>query len=121
MKKILLGITGLALIAFLGVELGAGAAYANKVDCDKVMAEVGSGKKASDVAKDLSISTSSVYRCKKKAKAGASPAAETAASPAAGTSPMAAASPAGSMKAKRHKKSKSGGSASPAAAASPGT
>jgi hypothetical protein len=113
LKKIRLGITGLALIAFLGVELGAGQAYANKVDCDKVMAEVGAGKKASDIAKDLSISTSSVYRCKKKAKA--------AASPAAGTSPMAAASPAGSMKAKRHKKSTSGGSASPAAAASPGT
>lgn len=113
MKKILLGVTGLALVAFLGVELAVAPAYANKVDCDKVMAEVGAGKKASDVAKDLSISTSSVYRCKKKAKAGASPAA--------GTSPMAAASPAGSMKAKRHRKSKSGSTASPAAAASPGT
>jgi transposase len=30
------------------------------------MAEVNAGKKASVVAKDLGISTSSVYRCKKK-------------------------------------------------------
>ena len=44
---------------------------ATKVDCDAVMNEVNSGKKAKEVATDLSISTSSVYRCKRHAKAAA--------------------------------------------------
>jgi uncharacterized protein (DUF433 family) len=39
-----------------------------KVDCDAVMNELNSGKKAKEVATDLSISTSSVYRCKRHAK-----------------------------------------------------
>lgn len=39
-----------------------------KVDCDAVMNEVTAGKHAKDIAKDLNISTSSVYRCKKHAK-----------------------------------------------------
>jgi hypothetical protein len=44
-------------------------AYATtKVDCDAVMNEINSGKHAKEVAKDLNISTSSVYRCKKHAK-----------------------------------------------------
>jgi uncharacterized protein (DUF433 family) len=42
-----------------------------KVDCDAVMNEINSGKKAKEVATDLSISTSSVYRCKRHAKAAA--------------------------------------------------
>ena len=37
-----------------------------KIDCGQVMSELNSGKKAKDVAGDMSISTSSVYRCKKK-------------------------------------------------------
>lgn len=44
------------------------ASAANKVNCDAVMTQLSSGKHAKDVAKDLSISTSSVYRCKKHAK-----------------------------------------------------
>ena len=44
---------------------------AAKVDCDAVMNELNSGKKAKEVATDLSISTSSVYRCKRHAKAAA--------------------------------------------------
>jgi len=52
-----------------------------------VMAEISAGKKGTEVAKDLSISPTSVYKCKKKAKAAAK------ASPAA--SPVAAASPVG--------------------------
>jgi len=43
-----------------------------KVDCDKVVSEVHAGKKTKDIAKDLSISTSSVYRCKKKVSTSAS-------------------------------------------------
>jgi hypothetical protein len=64
-------------------------AAAKKVDCDAVMQELGSGKKAKEVAADQKISTSSVYRCKSKqkaaakaAKAGNQVAAKPAASPA---------------------------------------
>jgi len=54
------------------VAFAAQPAYAaTKVDCDAVMNEVNSGKKAKEIATDLSISTSSVYRCKRHAKAAA--------------------------------------------------
>ena len=62
-------------------------AAAKKVDCDAVMQELGSGKKAKQVAVDQKISPSSVYRCKSKQKAAAKAAAkagnEIAAKPAA--------------------------------------
>jgi Mor family transcriptional regulator len=48
---------------------GVSTSYAAKVDCSKVMDELNGGKSAKDVAKDLGISTSSVYRCKRHAKA----------------------------------------------------
>jgi hypothetical protein len=86
-RKIASGFCCLIVIAMLGVDLGVPKAYANKVDCAKVMAEVTAGKKTSEIAKDLSISTSSVYRCKKKARAKASPMASTASSPATMSSP----------------------------------
>jgi hypothetical protein len=62
--------------AMLGVALAlssmAPVVYAaDKVDCDAVMQELGQGKKAKEVASDLKISTSSVYRCKRHAKAAA--------------------------------------------------
>jgi len=80
---------GVAMAASLVLQLAASSVYASKVDCDKVMAELGSGKKVSEVAKDQKISRSSVYRCRKltkqKEKKGAA-----AASPAAMTSPAAA-------------------------------
>jgi hypothetical protein len=60
-------LASLALVAIAGLSLNPHAAYANKVDCGKVMSEVTAGKKAKDIASDLKISTSSVYRCKKKA------------------------------------------------------
>jgi hypothetical protein len=74
-----------------------------KVDCDAVMQELNSGKKVKEVATDMKISTSSVYRCRKKAKQAAK--AETksqkmtgkmegATAAGAGASPAAAASPA---------------------------
>ena len=67
-------------------------AAGNKVDCDAVMKEVTAGKKAKEIAKDMSISVSSVYRCKKKemaaAKAASKAGNETSAKPAA--SPAAA-------------------------------
>ena len=60
--------------AMLGVALSLSsiipAVYAaDKVDCDAVMQELGQGKKAKEVAADLKISASSVYRCKRHAKA----------------------------------------------------
>jgi hypothetical protein len=91
-KRIALGVAGLFFVATLGLELSAATAYASKVDCGKVMAEDSAGKKTKEIAKELSISTSSVYRCKKKAagdksSSKASPAASSAASPAAVASP----------------------------------
>lgn len=52
-------------------------AAAKKVNCDAVMQELNSGKKAKAVAQDQKISTSSVYRCKSKQKAAAKAAAKT--------------------------------------------
>ena len=84
-------IAGGAFIVSLGMGLTPGMAQAAKVDCDKVMSELNSGKKATEVADDLKISTSSVYRCRRKAhKAGSTSAAAsplTAPSPAHGTAP----------------------------------
>ncbi|HLW70271.1 MAG TPA: phage terminase small subunit-related protein [Candidatus Binataceae bacterium] len=81
-KQIVLGVAALALVTAIG---GVGSAHAGKVDCAKVMTEVGAGKKTKDIAKEMSISTSSVYRCKSKAKTKAK--AAGAASPAAVKSP----------------------------------
>ena len=63
--------------AFL-FAVGVHSSYAaSKVDCDKVMDELNSGKSAKDVASDLGISRSSVYRCKRHAKAAAKAATKT--------------------------------------------
>jgi hypothetical protein len=63
--------------AFL-FAVGVHSSYAaSKVDCDKVMEELNGGKSAKDVASDLGISRSSVYRCKRHAKAAAKAAAKT--------------------------------------------
>ena len=91
------------------VAFAARPAYATtKVDCDAVMNEINSGKKAKEVATDLSISTSSVYRCKKHAKeaakAGTKSSMQAQSGKTAPMAPMGAASPA---------------MAAPAAAASP--
>jgi hypothetical protein len=49
-----------------------------KIDCGQVMSELNGGKKAKEVATDMKISTSSVYRCKKKEVAEAAKKPETA-------------------------------------------
>jgi FixJ family two-component response regulator len=68
-KKIAVAAASAMLVATMIFAAGAHTAYAaTKVDCDAVMSELNSGKHAKEVAKDLSISTSSVYRCKKHAK-----------------------------------------------------
>ena len=73
-RKLVLGIAGLSLVVAVGVGFNPAKAWATagqKVDCDKVMAEVHAGKKTKDIDKDLSISSSSVYKCKKKATSAA--------------------------------------------------
>ncbi len=93
-RKLGLVAGGFALLAMTAVAIAPGSAWATagkRVDCGKVVSELNGGKKVKEVAKDLSISTSSVYRCKKReaaksgsksvktAEKGKSPAAATAA------------------------------------------
>src|ERR1035437_8918277 len=97
MKKFALVAASAMLVTIVAFVASARPAYANKVDCDAVMNEVNSGKHNKDIAADLKISTSSVSRCKRKAKlaAKAKSGREVPAAPAkAASSPAAAASPA---------------------------
>src|ERR1019366_8524533 len=71
MKKFALVAASAMLVTIVAFVASARPAYANKVDCDAVMNEVNSGKHNKDIAADLKISTSSVYSCKRKAKAAA--------------------------------------------------
>jgi predicted metal-binding protein len=70
-KKIAVAAASAMLVATIFAASPRPVYAATKVDCDAVMNEVNSGKHAKEVAKDLSISTSSVYRCKRQAKAAA--------------------------------------------------
>ncbi len=95
MRKLVLGIAGLSLAVAVGVGFNPSNAWATagqKVDCDKVMAEVHAGKKTKDIDKDLKISSSSVYKCKKKAGGSAAKSTATKAASASMASPAAAAS-----------------------------
>jgi FixJ family two-component response regulator len=76
-KKIAVAAASAMLVATMVIAASTRPAYATKVDCDAVMNEVNTGKHAKEVAKDLSISTSSVYRCKRQAKAAAKAGAKT--------------------------------------------
>ncbi len=71
-RKLGLVVAGFAILALIAAAVAPGSAWATagkRVDCDKVMSELHAGKKAKEIAKDLSISTSSVYRCKRRAAA----------------------------------------------------
>ena len=101
-KKIAVTAASAMLVATMVFAAGARPVFAaTKVDCDAVMNELNSGKKAKEVAKDLSISTSSVYRCRKHAAAAAK------------------ASTKSSMQAQAGKEAPSPAMAAPSAAASP--
>jgi len=77
-RRIAVAAASAMLVATIVFAANAHPAYAaDKVDCDAVMNELNSGKHAKDVATDLSISTSSVYRCERKAKAAAKAATKT--------------------------------------------
>jgi hypothetical protein len=74
-RKVALGIAAFSLTIAAGLSFNPPKVWATagqKVNCDKVMAEVHAGKKTKEIDKDLSISSSSVYKCKKKAAASAS-------------------------------------------------
>lgn len=98
MNKVSKAIAAIALGLALGVAMSVPVANAakHKVDCDAVMQELNSGKKAKEVAKDLNISVSSVRRCKAKAKKAAAAAAKAGGE--GGGAPSASASPASSKK-----------------------
>ncbi len=67
------------------------AARGVKVDCVKVMQELDAGKKPKEVAADMKISTSSVYKCRRRAhETTGGGAAHMGAHPAASASPAAA-------------------------------
>jgi hypothetical protein len=71
-KKFALVAASAMLMTTVAFGTSARPAYAApKVDCDAVMNEVTAGKKTKEIATDLNISTSSVYRCKRHAKAAA--------------------------------------------------
>ena len=77
-RRIAVASASAMLVATIVFAANAHPAYAtDKVDCDAVMNELHSGKHAKEVATDLSISTSSVYRCERKAKAAAKAATKT--------------------------------------------
>lgn len=88
--KIALAAATVGLAISIGTVVPSAHAAHAKIDCDAVMQQLNSGKKAKEVAKDMSISPSSVYHCKKKemaaakaaSKAGNEPAAKPAAAPA---------------------------------------
>ena len=68
MKKTLALVASLAVATALSLQFGLSKAYAashKKVDCTEVMTELQGGKKVAEVAKDMKISKSSVYRCRK--------------------------------------------------------
>src|SRR5579872_2807774 len=70
-RKIVPGFVGIAFIVTSGIGFKPAIAQAAKVDCVQVMSELNSGKKPKAVAQDLKISTSSVYRCRRNARAAA--------------------------------------------------
>jgi hypothetical protein len=92
-RKIVPAVAGVAIALTLGIGLKPVVAQAAKVDCAKVMSELNTGKKVADVADDLGISTSSVYRCRRKAGKAAAKTAAAAASPMAAPSPAQAGPP----------------------------
>ena len=92
-KKLLPAMAVFLFAITVGFVLGSANAYAatKKIDCNQVMSKLQSGKKVKDVAKDMNISTSSVYRCRKLSKASTGKAVSSATT---SSSPTSAPSPA---------------------------
>jgi len=93
-KKFALVAASAMLMTTVAFGTSARPAYAApKVDCDAVMNEVTAGKKTKEIATDLNISTSSVYRCKRHAKAAAKAANKSMPQSKAGNEPPAMSAP----------------------------
>ena len=93
-KKLALVAASAMLMTTVAFGTSARPAYAApKVDCDAVMNEVTAGKKTKEIATDLNISTSSVYRCKRHAKAAAKAANKSMPQSKAGNEPPAMSAP----------------------------
>ena len=91
-RKLLPVMAAFLFVVTVGFVRGSANAYAaaKRIDCNQVMSKLQGGKKVKDVAKDMSISTSSVYRCRKMSKASTGKAVSSATS----SSPTSAPSPA---------------------------
>jgi hypothetical protein len=113
-KKFALAAASAMLVTTVAFAVNSRPAYAAKVDCDAVMNEVAAGKHAKEIAKDLNISTSSVYRCKRHAKEAAKAATKTSMEAKSGREPSAMSAPSSAMSAPSSSAMKA-----PAAAASP--
>ena len=115
-KKFALAAASAMLVTTVAVAVNSRPAYAasTKVDCAAVMNEVGAGKHAKEIAKDLNISTSSVYRCKKHAKEAAKAETKTSMAAKSGKEAPAMSAPSSAMSAPSSSAMKA-----PAAAASP--
>ena len=92
-RRLLPVMAAVLIVVAVGFALGSANAYAatKRIDCNQVMSKLQSGKKVKDVAKDMNISTSSVYRCRKMSKASTGKAVSSATT---SSSPTSAPSPA---------------------------
>lgn len=92
MKNKLALFASFVIAVALSIQFGLSNAYAasHKVDCPQVMTELQGGKKVAEVAKDMKISKSSVYRCRKAAAKQEKAAAKEEKAPASMASPAAA-------------------------------
>lgn len=71
MKKLATMGACLAIVSAMALGVTVPNGYATtgvKVDCTKVMEELNGGKKPKDVAADMKISPSSVYKCRRHAR-----------------------------------------------------
>ena len=65
MKRLIFAVSVASILSF-GIQLSSHYAYAaGKVDCDKVMEEINSGKTVAEVAKDMGVARRSVRRCRR--------------------------------------------------------
>lgn len=95
MKKLATLGACLAMVSAMALGVGVPDSYATpgvKVDCTQVMKELNGGKKPKEVAADMKISVSSVYRCRRRSRhaAGGSPTHASSTQPAAMATPAAA-------------------------------
>ncbi len=78
MRKFAIAAASVALAAIMAIGFSTPAAFAaSKVDCEAVMSALNSGKKPKEVATDMKISVSSVYRCRRHAREAAKAATKT--------------------------------------------